>query len=200
MSKIVAGITTSVGGYVTGPDDGPGRGLGVSGERLHYWVFGGPWSYESPGGGEAAGEDKAYLDEMTGANGAVIAGRSTYEAAGHWGGSNPWDVPLFIVTHRPAEQPEGGDFTFTGSLAEAVERASAAAGDKQVYLMGGADLVRQALAAGYPDELTVIVAPVVLGGGKRLFDGFTGSLDLEQLWVRQSRFATFIHYRVKRPA
>jgi len=198
MSKIVAGITTSVGGYVTGPDDGPGRGLGVSGERLHYWVFGGPWSYESARLGEASGEDKAYLDEMTGANGAVIAGRSTYEAAGHWGGSNPWDVPLFIVTHRPAEQPEDGEFTFTGSLAEAVERAGAAAGDKQVYLMGGADLIRQALTAGYPDELTIIVAPVVLGGGKRLFDGFTGSLDLEQLWVRQSRFATFIHYRVKR--
>ena len=58
--------------------------------------------------------------------------------------------------------------------------------------------VRQALAAGYPDELTVIVAPVVLGGGKRLFDGFSQSLDLEHLWVRQSPFATFIHYRVKR--
>ena len=58
MSKIVAGITTSVDGYVTGPDDGPGRGLGVGGERLHYWVFGGPWSYESARRGEASGEDK----------------------------------------------------------------------------------------------------------------------------------------------
>jgi dihydrofolate reductase len=172
MSKIVAGITISVDGYITGPDDGPGCGLGVGGERLHYWVFGGPWSYESSGQGEAYGEDKAYLDEMTGANGAVIAGRGTYEAAGAWGGANPWDVPLFVVTHR--------------------------AGDKQVMLMGGADLIRQALAAGSVDELTVIVAPVVLGGGKRLFDGFSQSLDLEHLWVRQSPFATFIHYRVKR--
>jgi hypothetical protein len=49
MSKIVAGITISVDGYITGPDDGPGCGLGVGGERLHYWVFGGPWSYESSG-------------------------------------------------------------------------------------------------------------------------------------------------------
>jgi len=198
MSKIVAGITVSVDGYITGPDDGPGQGLGVGGERLHYWVFGGPWSYESSGRGEASGEDKAYLDEMTGANGAVIAGRGTYEAAGAWGGANPWDVPLFIVTHRPGEQPDGGGFTFAGSLAEAVEQASAAAGGKQVMLMGGADLIRQALAAGYVDELTVIVAPVVLGGGKGLFDGFGQSLDLEHLWVRQSPFATFIHYRVKR--
>jgi dihydrofolate reductase len=200
MSTIVAGITTSVDGYITGPDDGPGCGLGVGGERLHYWVFGGPWSYESPGRGEATGEDKAYLDEAMGANGAVIAGRNTYEAAGHWGGANPWGVPVFIVTHRPEEQPDGGEFTFAGRLDEAIERARAAAGDKQVHVMGGADLVRQALAAGYVDELTVIVAPVVLGAGKRLFDGFTQSLDLEHLEVRQSPFATFIHYRVLRPA
>ena len=54
---------------------------------------------DSAGQGEASGEDKAYLDEMTGANGAVVAGRGTYEAAGHWGGKNPWGI--FIVTHRP---------------------------------------------------------------------------------------------------
>jgi len=148
MSKVVAGITTSVDGYITGPDDGPGCGLGVGGERLHYWVFGGPWSYESPGRGEASGEDKAYLDEMTGANGAVISGRSTYEAAGHWGGANPWDVPLFIVTHRQGEQPDRSGFTFAGSLAEAIEQASAVAGGKQVMLMGGADLIRQGLPRG----------------------------------------------------
>ena len=69
---------------------------------------------------------------MTGANGAVIAGRSTYEAAEAWDGANPWDVPLSIVPHRPGDQPDGGGFTFTGSLAEAVEQASAAPGDKQV--------------------------------------------------------------------
>ena len=64
--------------------------------------------------------------------------------------------------------------------------------------MDGADIIRKALAAGYVDELTVIVAPVVLGAGKRLFDGFTPSLDLEYRGVRQSPYATFIHYRVKR--
>ncbi len=121
---------------------------------------------------------------MTAANGAVIAGRGTYEAAGHWGEANPWGLPFFIVTHRPGEQPDSGEFAFAGSLAEAIERASAAAGDKQVHLMGGADIIRQALAAGYVDELTVIVAPVVLGGGKGLFDGFGQSLDLEHRGVR----------------
>jgi dihydrofolate reductase len=198
MSKVLAGITTSVDGYVTGPDDGPGCGLGIGGERLHYWVFGGPWTYDSPGRGEPTGEDKAWLEAGIAGAGAVIAGRGTYEAAGHWGDTNPWGLPIFIVTHRPEEQPPGDDFTFVGSLAEAIKRAKDAAGEKHVHVMGGADVIRQALAGGHVDELTIIVAPVVLGGGKRLFEGFTQSLDLEHLGVRQSQFATFIDYRVKK--
>lgn len=198
MGKVAAGITVSVDGYITGPGDGPGCGLGVGGERLHYWVFGGPWSYDSPGRGEPAGEDKAWLDETMSANGAVLTGRGTYEAAGHWGDKNPWGIPVFVVTHHPEQQPPGGEFIFAGSLTEAIERAKAAAGGKQVHVMGGADLIRQALTAGLVDELTIIIAPVILGGGKRLFDGFGESLDLEHLGVRQSPLATFIDYRVKK--
>jgi dihydrofolate reductase len=198
MGKVLAGITGSVDGFITGPDDGPGCGLGVGGERLHSWVFGGPWSYDSPGRGKPAGEDKAWLEETLAANGAVIAGRGTYEAAGHWGDKNPWGIPLFVVTHRPVEQPPGGHFVFVGSLAEAIGRAKAAAGDKQVHVMGGADLIRQALAARLVDELTIIIAPVTLGAGKRLFDGFGEPLEFAHLGVRQSRFATFIDYRVKK--
>jgi len=198
MTEIAAGITVSVDGYIAGPNDGPGRGLGDGGERLHYWVFGGPWTYDAPARGEATGEDKAVLEEEGAKAGAVIAGRGTYEAAGHWGETNPFGVPFFIVTHRPEEQPPGDDFIFVGSLPEAIDRATAAAGDKRVNVMGGADVIRQALEAGYVDELGVIIAPVVLGGGKRLFGGFTESLDLEHLGVRQSPFATFINYRVKK--
>lgn len=106
-------------------------------------------------------------------------------------------MPFFVVTHRPEEQPPGDDFTFAGSVAEAVERAKAAAGGKHVNVMGGGDIIRQAVTGGYVNELTIIVAPVVLGGGERLFEGFTHSLDLEHLGVRQSPFATFIDYRVK---
>ena len=198
MGKVVAAITISVDGFITGPGDGPGCGLGVGGERLHYWVFGGPWSYDSPGRGEPAGEDKAWLEGAMDANGAVIAGRGTYEAAGHWGDKNPWGIPVFVVTHRPAEQPPGDEFVFVGSLADAIDQAKAAAGDKQVHVMGGADLIRQALTAGLVDELTIIIAPVTLGAGKRLFDGFGESLELEHLGVRQSRFATFLGYRVNK--
>jgi dihydrofolate reductase len=199
VGKVVAGITTSVDGYVVGPDDGPGCGLGIGGERLHYWVFGGPWSYDREPTGEATGEDKDWLESAMSGLGAVIAGRWTYEAADHWGDENPWGVPFFIVTHRPEEQPDPEHgFTFVGDLATAIDQAQQVAGDKTVHVMGGADVIRQALAGGQVDELTIILAPVVLGGGKRLFDGFEKSLELEHLGVRQSKYATFIDYRVMR--
>lgn len=199
MGKVVAGITTSVDGYITGPDDGPGKGLGVAGEALHSWVFGGPWTYDGGPTREPSGNDKAWLDENMSRLGAVIAGRWTYESADHWGGTNPWPVPFFIVTHRPEEQPATGGFTFVGSLEEAVGLAQRAAGAKAVHVMGGADLIRQTLVAGLADELSIIVAPIVLGAGKRLFDGFEQRVELEHIGVRQSPFATFIDYRVKRP-
>ena len=199
MTKVLAAITTSVDGYIAGPDDGPGKGLGDGGERLHYWVFGGPWTYDAEPRGEPTGEDAAWLSEAISRVGAVVGGRWTYEAARHWGEENPWGVPFFIVTHRPEEEPPGGAFTFVSGVKEAVERAAEAADDKDVHVMGGGDVIRQALDAGLVDELTIIVAPVVLGGGKRLFDGFARSLDLEHRGVRQSTYATFIDYAVKRP-
>jgi dihydrofolate reductase len=199
MTKVIAGITTSIDGYITGPNDGPGKGLGDGGERLHYWVFGGPWTYADEGKGEPSGEDAAWLAEVTSRVGAVVGGRWTYEAARHWGDENPWGLPFFIVTHRPEEEPEGGAFTFVSGVEAAVERAVESAGDKDVHVMGGAEIIRQALGAGIVDELSIIIAPVVLGGGKRLFEGFSRPLDLEHLGVRQSQFATFIDYRVLKP-
>lgn len=198
MGRITAGITTSVDGYIVGPNDGPGRGLGEGGTALHSWVFGGPWDYDEAPKGEATGEDKAWLDQAMSRVGAVIAGRWTYESAEHWGDRNPWGVPVYILTHRPEEQPAGDEFRFVGTLDEAISQARAAAGDRDVNVMGGGQTIRQALAAGVVDELTIIVAPIVLGGGKRLFDGFEDRIELEHLGVRQSPFATFIDYRVKR--
>jgi dihydrofolate reductase len=198
MTVVHAAITTSLDGYIAGPDDGPEKGLGEGGERLHYWVFGGPWSYEEEPRGEATGEDAAWLGQAMERLGAVVGGRWTYEAARHWGDRNPWGVPFFIVTHRPEEQPPGDAFVFVDGVEEAVERAREAADDENdVSVMGGADVIRQALAAGLVDELTIIVAPITLGAGKRLFDGFDRRIELEPLAVRQSRFATFIDYRVK---
>jgi dihydrofolate reductase len=198
MTRILAAITMSVDGYITGPNDGPGNGLGDGGERLHYWVFGGPWSYENEPRGGPVGEDAAYLDEVTARVGATVIGRGMYEAAEHWGDRNPFGVPVFVVTHRPDEEPDTGEFAFVGDFQEAIDRARAAAGEQDVSIGGGGDVIRQGLDAGIVDELGIIVAPVILGGGKHLFRDFTKSLDLENLRVRQSRWATFIEFAVKR--
>ena len=198
MTKVAAGITTSLDGYIAGPNDGPGRGLGDGGERLHYWVFGGPWSYAEDPRGEPTGNDKKFLDEGVARVGAIIGGRGTYEAAGAWGGNNPFGAPFFIVTHRPHEAPADAGFSFVDGVDEAVAQAREAAGGKDVFVMGGADVIRQALRAGYVQELSISIAPVVLGAGKRLFDGFDEPMTLEHLSLLQSEFATHLTYRVVR--
>jgi dihydrofolate reductase len=198
MTKVIASITTSLDGYTTGPNDGPGKGLGEGGEQLHYWVFGGPWSYDKPGGGEPTGADKEFLDAAVMRGGAVIGGRTTYEAAEAWGGSNPWDVPFFILTHRTQDEPHGKGFNFVNGLDEALARAREAAGDKDVQVMGGADTIRQALRAGMIEELSISTAPITLGAGKRLFEGFDIPMSLEPMQVWQSRWATHVTYRVLR--
>ncbi len=198
MTRVVASITTSLDGYITGPYDGPDKGLGEGGERLHYWVFGGPWTYADHEFGEATGADKEFLDARMAQLGAVIGGRGTYEAADAWGGHNPWEVPFFVVTHRPQEEPSEGGFTFVGDLDEALARARDAAGERDVSLMGGADVIRQALSAGKVDELWISIAPITLGAGKRLFDGFGQQVELEHIGVLQSPFATHVGYRVVR--
>jgi dihydrofolate reductase len=197
MTKVISTITTSIDGYYAGPNDGPGKGLGEGGERLHYWVFGGPWSYDVEPAGEATGADKQFLDEAGARLGAVICGRSTYEAADHWGGENPWPVPLFVVTHRPEEEPPGAGFTFVPDFDTALERAKAAAGDRDITIMGGGELIRQAFRAGVIEEFTHSMAPVVLGGGKRLFEGFDESIDMEPIKTYSSPYATHVTYRVR---
>jgi dihydrofolate reductase len=199
MGKVIASITTSVDGYITGPDDGPERGLGKGGERLHYWVMGGPWTYD--GGHEFAmhGTDKEFYDELVSTIAAGVVGRGMYDAAGAWGGTNPFPGPLFVLTHRLEDQPEqDAGFTFVSSLDDALAQAAAAAGDGDVSIGGGADVIRQALAAGNVDELIISTAPVILGAGKHLFRGFDHDIDLEAIKVYSSPYATHVRYKVVR--
>jgi len=197
MSKVIASITTSVDGYVTGPDDGPEFGLGRGGERLHYWVMGGPWTYE--GGHDFAmhGADKEFYDEFVSTISSGVVGRGMYDAAGAWGGTNPFPGPLFVLTHRTSDQPapEAG-FRFVADLDTAFDQAAEVAGDGDVAVGGGADVIRQALRAERVDELVISTAPVILGQGKRLFDGFDRDVELEVIKVHSSQYATHVRYRV----
>ena len=197
MGKVIASITTSVDGYITGPDDGPQFGLGRGGERLHYWVMGGPWTYEGNHDFAMHGPDKQFYDELVSTVGAGVVGRGMYDAAGGWGGTNPFPGTLFVLTHRTADEPaaESG-FRFVADLDSALTDAVAAAADADVAVGGGADVIRQALMAGYVDELVISTAPVILGTGKRLFDGFDRDVDLEISKVYTSAYATHVRYRV----
>ena len=194
MVKVIAGITTSVDGYVAGPDDGPSRGLGIGGERLHDWVFGGPWTYRlrADGAGERGGQGMARPCLLR-ARQAVVGCRWTYEAADHWGGTNLWDVPFFIVTHRPEEQPEGAGSHWSPASRRRSCRRKQVAGE--AARMGGEDIIRRRLLAvmstsddhrlsGHPRRRETTVR------------GLRAAARAEHLGVRQSRFATFIDYRV----
>ena len=202
MSKVFASITTSVDGYVTGPDDGPGKGLGEGGERLHYWVFGGPVVHEAepetePGAG-LGGFEKEWMDAAFGRMGRRWPAAPCTRQPGT--GATPTrgeSRASSSRTGRRSNQRETTSCSSTGSRRRSI-RAKAAAGDKDVSLGGGADVIRQALELDLVDDLSIVIAPVVLGGGKRLFDGFTKDVELEHLGVHQSPYATFIDYAVKR--
>jgi dihydrofolate reductase len=201
MNKVIAAISTSLDGYVVGPDDNPGQGLGVGGERLHYWVMGGPWTYDDDGRDTDGmhGPDKEFFDSLTEELGGTIVGRTMYECSGAWGGTNPFPGTLIVLTHRVEDQPDpSAGFLFVDGFDAALSKARELASEGAVALGGGADLIRQGLAAGVVDELAISTAPVVLGGGKRLFEGFRQDLDLEVLGVWSSEYATHVRYRVLR--
>ncbi|MFY1575312.1 dihydrofolate reductase family protein [Verrucosispora sp. WMMD703] len=199
--RVKAAITVSVDGYVTGPDDREGQGLGVGGERLHYWVMGGPWTYETdhePGAG-MSDADRAYYDALLDGATGGLCGRGMYDSSGAWGGQNPFGGTMVVLTHRTQDQPDpSSGFLMVNGFDEALAAARKAADGGAVAIGGGADIIRQALTAGVVDELGITTAPVTLGRGKRLFEGFDRDLDLEILSVHQSPYAVHVRYAVRR--
>jgi len=213
MTKLTLDITTSLDGYVAGPDPGPEHPLGRGGERLHQWVYG-LKSWREPHGkeGGSEGPDSDILAEATAAVGASIMGRGMFGGGpgpwdeswrGWWGDEPPFGYPVFVLTHHPREplEMEGGTtFTFVSEgIESALEQARAAAGEKDVAIAGGAQAAQQYLAAGLLDELQLHVAPVLLGDGVRLFDGTgSGQIELDPVRVVDSPAVTHLRYRVVR--
>jgi dihydrofolate reductase len=195
MSATVLSMSMSVDGFITGPNDDRGNGLGVNGHRLHDWLVDGtdPASHRPPG---VSGE---VFDELM-ATGAVVAGRRTFEIAGGWSGDHHDGVPIFVLTRRP---PGGGAtdwplVTYVTDVATAMARAKAAAGDRNV-LVHGARTAQLALAAGVLDELEIHQIPALLGQGRRLFDHLgPDHIELELARIVDAPGVTHLRYRVRR--
>jgi dihydrofolate reductase len=200
MSKVIADISMSLDGYVTASGVDQEHGLGIGGEAIHAWVLEQP---RSP-------VDEAVLAHSFETTGAVVMGRRLFDIVD---GPNGWNddigyghdqnqsaAPLcFVVTHEPPEQVRlTNRFRFvTEGVSAGIDQARATAGDKDVVVMGGANVVDQSLALGLVDELRLHLSPVVLGGGTRLFE-LVGPTRLVQREVTESPRATHLTYEVAR--
>lgn len=188
MTKVVFDISLSVDGFMTAAGITPEEPLGQAGQRLHAWA-------------EGDGTERAPNPVST--VGALIAGRRTYDTSLPWwgaGGPHP-PTPVFVVTHAAPEAPPAESvYTFvTGGIQDALDRARAAAGERDVRIMGGASLGQQFLAAGLVDEIVLHVVPVLLKAGTRMFDApGSNHVGLEVLQVVAAPQATHLRYRVLR--
>ena len=199
MSATVLYMSMSLDGFIAGPNEGPGNGLGDGGHRLHEWFLTGADADRKAISGRLAGVNGQVVDEFM-ATGAVVAGRGTFEPAGGWAGDHHDGVPIFILTrHDPDDMRQWPLVTYVNDVTSAMTQAKEAAGDKNV-LVHGAGTAQLALAAGVLDELELHVIPVLFGQGRRLFEG----LAAEQVEVQRTRIlegeagVTHMHYRVQR--
>jgi dihydrofolate reductase len=212
MAKVHFDITTSLDGFVAGPNPSLENPLGEGGEHLHDWALATASWRERHGleGGET-GPDSDVMAEGIARQGAVVMGRKMFSSGdgpweddakrdGWWGDDPPFRQPVFILTHHarePVEFENGTTFTFvTDGIEAALEQARAAAGDKDVLVAGGADAIRQAVEVGAVEDFQLHVAPILLGGGVRLFDGLDSPPKVELTRVIDSPGATHLSYRV----
>ena len=191
MGKTVFDISMSLDGFMTAANQTPEEPMGDGGQRLVEWAFG---SDET---------SRHLLERAVGGLGAVICGRRTYDHSLPWWGedgpSGPARRPVFVVTHDvPAEYPPGGVYKYvTDGIESALEQARTAAVDKDVCVMGGADLGRQYLAAGLLDEISIHLVPILLGSGTRMFeDVHKGHVQMEIVDTVATPSATHLRYRI----
>jgi len=178
----------SLDGFVAGPDASQDNPMGTNGDKLHEWMFNNP---------DQANDFAADLKKTTGA--AIIGYNMYYEAIPHWGGTGALgdDIPNYVLTEAskvPQDAPRA--FTFvTDGIESALKQAQAAAGDKDVWIGGGANTIQQYLKAGLLDELHLSVVPVLLGGGVSLFGTLGQFMELEKTEAKDQPGVT--HFTLK---
>lgn len=190
MGIVIFDISTSLDGYITAANQTAEVPMGPGGDAVHDWAF---------GNDEA---NAAYLRTAGASTGAVICGRTTYTTSLPWwqatGPTGEQRKPVIVLTHTvPADVPADSVYRFvTDGPQAALDAAREAAGNADVTIMGGADIGRQFLAAGLVDELSLHVAPVVFGGGTRLFGDQPEHLTLTLLGCVPTPTAVHLRYRV----
>ena len=192
MSKVFAQITMSLDGYAAGPNVSVDNPMGDGGERLHYWLSGD--GIKTP---DAA--DKQVATEMFSNTGAFIVGKTMFDVGiGTWGDDGAFGMPCLVITHHSKPTLIKGPTTFsfvTGGIDSALRQARAAAGDKDICILGGPNILQQYLAARAVDELRLDVAPVLLGHGTRLFNNGDTPAEFERVRLLESPLATHMIFR-----
>jgi dihydrofolate reductase len=188
MTKVRAhNLSMSLDGYLAGPDQSIDIPLGVGGESLHEWMFKTrTWkAMQGESGGETGTVDEHFASRMNEGVGAGIMGRNMFGPVrgpwpdeswrGWWGDTPPYHHPMFVLTHHaraPIEMKGGTTFHFvTEGIESALEQATRAADGQDVAIAGGASTIQQYMRAGLIDDMHVVVVPILLGGGERLFYG-----------------------------
>ncbi|MFC9749568.1 dihydrofolate reductase family protein [Streptomyces niveus] len=200
MNLVTCRASISLDGFTAAPNQSLKNPFGEGGMSLPQWQF------ETEQEGRSA--DAEILRQAGEDVGAYIMGRRMFgpgigewdqEWTGWWGPNPPYHAPVFVLSHHPREPltMEGGTtFTFvTAGIESALEQARKAAGDRKVVIAGGANTVRQYLAAGLIDELLLHIVPVTLGAGERLLEG-VGGLKLDLVEVVASPTVTHVRYRL----
>ena len=197
MGTVIADQSMSLDGFTTGPNVAIGNGMGDGGDRLHEWMFSQGEGADTNGDER---EDTAF--NLLQRSGAVVVGRRMFDVGVvPWGENPPFHQPVFVVTHRatdPIVKEGGTTYTFvTGGIAAALARAKGAAGDKDIILLGGADIIRQFAEAGLLDELRLHLAHILLGDGTRLFDRIDPTrVTLERTRVVDAPGVTHLTFRL----
>ncbi len=196
MTKVIFDISMSLDGFVTASGLRPDEPLGEGGQRLHEWAM-----------SESDARSREVLNDERNATGAMISGRRTYDTSLPWWGadgpSGTARLPLFVVSHDvPAQPPAEGVYTFVEDIHRALEGAKAAADDRNVSVMGGADIGQQFIRAGLIDEILIHLVPVLFGSGTRMFDHIGDEhIHLQTIQVIEAPAATHLRFRVvKQPS
>lgn len=186
MTKVFLNLTMSLDGYSAGPNVTEAVPMGEGGEQLHEWLF-----------DAKTDRDAEVMNQTSGTAGAVIVGGHTYAVGikDAWGGETPFEVPAFVLVEEVPEVAVEGFTYVTDGIESALRQARDAAGNRNVWVMGGPNVAQQYIKAGLLDELQITIAPLLLGDGLRLFE-HTGPAKLKHVSVTQPPAATHIVYEV----